>query len=256
MRVSPKVQSAVLEPIVEVQEDAAQDELPAGIVLALSTIPLPSGRKAGAILQEFPKRNDFILKTYQNLDLRDDVVAFFSLITHSNELAAVMLANANEFDIPPSMAFALCWEESRYNPFAINNKNRNASIDRGLFQLNNASFPNLSEDDFYNPSINAYYGMAHLRWCLDLGGSEIAALAMYNAGTTRVRSGGTPKDTLDYISRILGNQRKIEELFSLVFGSENLLRTEDENEQNLSENDPESELLARQTATLVKADGR
>jgi hypothetical protein len=36
---------------------------------------------------------------------------------------------------------------------------------------------------------------------------------MYNAGTGRVRSGGTPKMTLDYISRILDRERKIEELF-------------------------------------------
>jgi hypothetical protein len=250
LRVSPKVQPAAPEPLAEVQEDTAVEDCSAATVL-FTIISLPADRKAGAILQEFPKRNDFILETYQNIEIRDDIVGFFSLITHSEEIAAVVLTNANEFGIPPSLAFALCWEESRYNPFAVNIKNRNKSIDRGLFQLNNASFPNLSEDDFYNPGINAYYGMAHLRWCLDLGGSEVAALAMYNAGTTRVRSGGTPKNTLDYISRVLENQRKIEDLFSLVFGSENLLKPEDEYGQHPVEDETESELLPRQTATLA-----
>jgi hypothetical protein len=238
---------------VEIQEEAFEEELPDVSTLSMSVLPIPAGRQVGAILQEFPKRDDFILKTYQNLDLRNDVVEFFSHITNSQELAAIMLTNANEFGIPPSLAFALCWEESRYNPYAVNNKNRNTSIDRGLFQLNNASFPGLSEKDFYNPSINAYYGMSHLRWCLNFGGSEVAALAMYNAGTARVRNGGTPKNTLDYISRILDNQRKIEDLFSLVFGFEYILQPKGENEQYLIENEPERELLATQTATLVSS---
>jgi hypothetical protein len=250
-RIPPKVQPTASEPLVKVLEDTSEEDLPAGPPPFLSVIPRPAGKKAGAILQELPPKSDFILKTYQNLEIRDDVVEFFSIITHSKDLAAIMLTNANEFGIPPSLAFALCWEESCYNPLAVNSKNRNASIDRGLFQLNNVSFPKLSEDDFYNPSINAYYGMAHLRWCLDLGGSEVAALAMYNAGTTRVRSGGTPKNTLDYISRILDNQRKIEDLFSLVFGSENLLKTEDKDEENPADDGPENELLAGQITTLA-----
>jgi hypothetical protein len=36
---------------------------------------------------------------------------------------------------------------------------------------------------------------------------------MYNAGLNRVRAGSTPKRTLDYISRIINRQRKIDELF-------------------------------------------
>jgi hypothetical protein len=55
--------------------------------------------------------------------------------------------------------------------------------------------------------------MSHLRHCLDTGGTEIAALAMYNAGANRVRNTGTPKTTLDYISRILENRRRIESRF-------------------------------------------
>jgi hypothetical protein len=36
---------------------------------------------------------------------------------------------------------------------------------------------------------------------------------MYNAGTGRVRFQGTPKNTLDYIHRILERQRRIERAF-------------------------------------------
>jgi soluble lytic murein transglycosylase-like protein len=141
-------------------------------------------------------------------------VDFFAALTGSVELAAVVLANAEIFSIPPALAFSLCWEESRYNPQAVNRKNQNRSVDRGLFQLNSMSFPDLKDEDFFDPNTNARYGLSHLRWCLDTAGTEVAALAMYNAGVTRVRSSGTPHTTLDYISRILKRQRGIEESFT------------------------------------------
>jgi hypothetical protein len=49
--------------------------------------------------------------------------------------------------------------------------------------------------------------------CLDQASSEVAALAMYNAGLNRVRSGGAPERTLNYISRILRYKQGMEKLF-------------------------------------------
>jgi hypothetical protein len=171
-----------------------------------------------ALLSPPPEEDDPILGLYRNPGIRDKVVAFFAaLCGGSTEIAAVVLTNAAAFDIPPGLAFALCWEESQYNPRAINRENRDESIDRGLFQLNSRSFPNIAESDFFNPSINAWYGMGHLRLCLDTGGTEIAGLAMYNAGTGRVRNLGAPKKTLDYIHRILERSRRIEESFRAEF---------------------------------------
>jgi hypothetical protein len=163
---------------------------------------------------ESPSAYDSILESYRNNETREEVVDFFGGIIRSRELAALILAHADAFDISPSLAFALCWKESRFNPRAVNRKNRNESIDRGLFQLNSISFPKLTEEAFFDPQINSYYGMAHLRWCLDTGGSVVAGLAMYNAGTNRVNAGGTPKKTLDYVSGVLMIQAGIEELFA------------------------------------------
>ena len=103
--------------------------------------------------------------------------------------------------------------ETKDNPNAVNT-NSNTSIDRGLFQLNSNSFPNLTEADFYNPKTSAKYGLSHLRFCLDTAGNEIAALAMYNAGTKRVRSNGTPQMTLNYVSGIINYRNGLEELFT------------------------------------------
>jgi hypothetical protein len=176
-----------------------------------------------AFTHHFQEREDAILEAYRNEVQQQWVVAFFTGVlkpagffsgTTTAEMAAAILSNAAAFDISPSLAFALCWAESRFNPMAVNKANRDGSIDRGLFQLNNRTFPKLKEADFFNPSINSYYGMAHLRWCLDTGGSVVAGLAMYNAGTSRVKAEGAPKRTLDYVSYILEFQRKIEDTFA------------------------------------------
>jgi soluble lytic murein transglycosylase-like protein len=155
---------------------------------------------------------DPILAAYRNGD-KERVLAFFTALSGSSELAALILSNASQYDIGPALAFALCWEESRYYTRAVN-WNKNGSVDRGLFQLNSQTFPGLSVEDFFDPAINVRYAMAHLRWCLDKGGSELSALAMYNAGTNRVNHGGAPKVTLDYVSRIMDYRKGIEALFN------------------------------------------
>ena len=156
---------------------------------------------------------DPIQEMYREPEGREWVVCFFMELCDSREITEVILANADAFNISPALAFALSWEESRFNPKAVNRKNRDESIDRGLFQLNSRSFPNLEVQAFFDPRINARYGMGHLRYCLDAGGSELAALAIYNAGAGKVQNTGAPKTTLNYINRILENRRKIEARF-------------------------------------------
>ena len=165
-----------------------------------------------AMVLDFSERPNFILLLYRDPLCKEEVLAFFRKLSGSADIAAEILKSADAFNIKPALAFSLCAEESAYNPHALN-RNKNDTIDRGLFQLNSQTFPKLKVEDFYNPGINAWYGLAHLRWCLDTAGTELAGLAMYNAGSNRVSSIGTPKKTLDYVSRILMRQQKIEELF-------------------------------------------
>ena len=156
-------------------------------------------------------RSDAISGYYANLLYRETVISFFSSITKSREIAVAILDNSAEYSVPASLAFALAYEESQFHPRAIN---RNAeSIDRGLFQLNSKSFPNMTIEQFYDPALNARRGIAHLAYCLDEGGNEVAALAIYNAGFGRVSKGGTPRRTLDYISRITKYATNLESLF-------------------------------------------
>lgn len=154
---------------------------------------------------------DIITANYQDPLYKESVVSFFSSITKSRPIAQAILDNASAYSVPASLAFALAFEESQFNPRALN---RNAeSVDRGLFQLNSKSFPNMSVEQFYNPELNARKGIAHLAYCLKEGGNEVAALAIYNAGYGRVSRGGTPRKTLDYISRITKYASNLEALF-------------------------------------------
>jgi soluble lytic murein transglycosylase-like protein len=152
---------------------------------------------------------------------KKDVIWFYAHITGDEAITKIILEHASRNNIPAALAFALSREESRYQPRAVN-KNAN-SIDRGLFQLNNKAFPNLTERDFFNPATNAKNGLAHLSYCIDLSGNEIAALAMYNAGTTKVRNNNTPKRTLDYVSRILSYREGLERLFNQEVASNYLV---------------------------------
>jgi hypothetical protein len=181
------------------------------------------------------ERRDIIQEWYRRIETRTLVIDYFAEICPTREIAEIILIYSDLFDIPPALALALAWEESRLNPRAVNAKNKDGSTDRGLFQLNNKSFPRLEQHAFFSPDVNARHGMAHLRHCLDTGGTEIAALAMYNAGTGRVSSTGTPRSTLDYVSRILENRLKIENRFrerEILF-------------QRLKENIPETVAEAR-----------
>ena len=159
---------------------------------------------------------NLILAAYRDEEFREDVLAFFGNITGSREIAEVILSNSSVYNVPPALAFSLCAEESAFNPRAVN-RNKNETIDRGLFQLNSSSFPKLTMDEFFDPWENARYGISHLRWCLDAAGNEVSGLAMYNAGATRVRSAGTPKHTLDYVHRIFKRQDTIEDQFKAEY---------------------------------------
>jgi hypothetical protein len=157
-------------------------------------------------------REDEIAAYFRDPAMKARVLAFFTELTHSEGVAVAILANAERTGVPTSLAFALAYEESRFQPDAMNDNG--PSVDRGLFQLNSKSFPKLSRAEFYDPAVNARYGMDHLEWCLRSTGNEVAALAMYNAGMGRITGAGTPRVTLDYIYRVQKYQENIAALFA------------------------------------------
>jgi soluble lytic murein transglycosylase-like protein/Na+-transporting methylmalonyl-CoA/oxaloacetate decarboxylase gamma subunit len=165
--------------------------------------------KEAAPVQEKP---DAAFMLYRSHASKSAVEWFYTHLTGDSEVTLAILEYADKNDIPFSLAFSLAYAESRYKATAVH-KNENNSVDRGLFQLNSNSFPNLSEADYFNPRTSARYGMEHLRLCFDTAGNEVSALAMYNAGATKVRNDNTPRRTLNYIADILAYRDALDNLF-------------------------------------------
>jgi len=180
-----------------------------GLARSINLIALFSRR--GVVPRQLPPGEDIGLALYRNPKSQDRVKSFYAELTGSPELATTILKVANRQDVPLSLAFALAWKESNFSPTAVNFNG--GSVDRGLYQLNSLSFPNLTTDAFFDPRQNAQEGLSYLSECLKDGGNEIVGLAMYNAGMARVVENGTPRETLDYISTILNYQSAVEAQF-------------------------------------------
>jgi len=157
-----------------------------------------------------PGEEDLGLKYFQHPVLKKAVIEYFTEICGSGAIANTILVNAAENEISASLAFALAWKESNFQPTA-KNQNTNGSSDRGLFQLNSRYFKFQEEKDVYNFRVNTERGLKHLSYCLERGGSEVVALAMYNAGGSAVTNGNTPLRTLNYIQKILNYRDELEE---------------------------------------------
>jgi hypothetical protein len=170
-------------------------------------------RRGNLLSRPEPKRPDRFLELFGQPEFRKFVIGYFAEICGSAEVAEIILTHSEAYDLPPALTFALAWEESHFNPKAINSGNQDGSVDRGLFQLNNRSFPHLEPDEFFNPDINAHHGIRHLSTAIESVSSEFVGLAVYNAGLGRVKNGGTPMRTLIYISRIMENKKRIENHF-------------------------------------------
>ena len=138
---------------------------------------------------------------FNNPSTRASVVKFLEERIGKTEVAEALVEAADRYQVDPALVVALSWQESRFQATAAG-VNRNNTIDRGLMQLNSSTFTSLSEDDFYNPYLNADHGTSYLRQILDFSGNTVTALAMYNAGPGRVGSLGAPSITLEYVDRI------------------------------------------------------
>lgn len=163
--------------------------------------------------QNLDKVRDKGLALYRQSMAKSSVEWFYNKITGNKDVTNAILTEAEKNDIPLSLAFALAYTESKYKTEAVG-YNTNGTVDRGLFQLNSNSFPQLSEEEFFDPYTSAKYGMRHLKQCLKMAGNSVSALAMYNAGMGRVSSNKTPQTTLNYIGKIISYQNKLDELFT------------------------------------------
>jgi soluble lytic murein transglycosylase-like protein len=171
-------------------------------------------------------------KAFYDPDYASSVGAFLRRKVGSARISEILIEETRARDLPISLTIALAWAESGFDPLAVNRNE--ITVDRGLFQLNDRSFPDLREEDFFDPAVNARHGIAYLKYCLDRGTNEITALAMYNAGPRRVAERGAPQITLNYIDKILSYRNRLDEEFRESLGALAMLNGEDKSPKMLS----------------------
>jgi len=118
----------------------------------------------------------------------------------------VMAEAACDAGVPISLFDALIIQESRYNPVAVSPKGAT-----GLSQLMPASARVLGVRNIWDPRENMRGGARYLRSLLDEFGRFDLALAAYNAGAGRVRTGHqVPRiaETIHYVSGILTTMQR------------------------------------------------
>lgn len=112
-------------------------------------------------------------------------------------LCAISLA-ASIYGVPEWLLTEVAYVESRFNPTAIN-VNKNGSIDRGLYQINDVAHPDAPAWCIQG---SALYAAKYLKKLYNLTGSWYNALVCYNAGYGRWQR-GAPERAKRYARMIL-----------------------------------------------------
>jgi soluble lytic murein transglycosylase len=130
----------------------------------------------------------------------DDVIQELTLPLRHED---IIRQQAQEKDVDASLIAAVIYAESRFR-----DQTSHAGA-RGLMQITPATANEIERlsggttfklEDLADPDINIRYGTFYLRELLDLyDQNEVAALAAYNAGPTRVGEWGGAELTLDAI---------------------------------------------------------
>ena len=112
--------------------------------------------------------------------------------------------------VPVELAYALVYTESRFKTKATH-INKNGTVDRGVMQLNSSNKEYFSRKFWENKPYDSYnaleavpIGLSYLRQLYDELGSWHAAIAAYNCGPYRYRSGQVPLSTRRYVQKISG----------------------------------------------------
>lgn len=128
-----------------------------------------------------------------------------------NKNIRIIMEEALKQNVPVNLAIALAFGESSLNERVYNQNER--SIDRGLFQLNNKSYPFLTKDQFYDPIVNTKYGIAHLKEEFRKTGSYEVSLVNYNCGNiNRINVG-----TFEHVVRILNKEKELNEMLVTLY---------------------------------------
>lgn len=117
---------------------------------------------------------------------------------------------AKDAGVPIWIAARLCDAESGFNE-KCTSKNANGTIDHGLWQINSAYIAEFSwryndgkKLDPYNVEDSTRVALRYLARLYSATGSWEAAVASYNCGLTRYRTGSIPASTMAHVAKVFG----------------------------------------------------
>lgn len=200
------------------------------ILLLLSFIALPNelnqenSKEENFHIIEFykPHQNEILFKTRHEINEKNqsinniELMTFYSQYTNNWIISQEIIKRSIENEVPIHISFAIAWHESRFNPQAISQPNRDGSRDWGLFQLND-SYRNWTQNHFFDIKLNTEEGIRYYKWCYDQTGNIISALQAYNAGLSRVLANRAPSSTLRYVDSVLNYESMLDEEWNEVF---------------------------------------
>jgi hypothetical protein len=140
----------------------------------------------------------------------EDVYLFFDKITNNRNVTYNIITSALVFELPISIAFAVPFHESRFNPTLIGNNG--TSVDVGLNQLNNVANPEYTIDQLLDIKTNCRVAHGLLtKYYKQTGNNWIYSFLKYHRGNQIDELG------LVYANKILTKQLEYEELFNRDF---------------------------------------
>jgi len=154
------------------------------------------------------KAETALLTLYRDEQLRPVVVDYYASLTGDRSVALAILEACDDLGINPSLGFSLAWNESKFNPRAVNDNGN--TVDRGLFQLNSRTFPRLDKRTVFDPKLNAIRGLRFYKTALARLGSEEKALGYYNSGIGMVSDRALPRSTQAYVKKILADRDRMD----------------------------------------------
>ena len=155
-----------------------------------------------------PPASDAVLALYRDDHLKPLVLDYYSQLTQDREVALAILDACDQLSLNPSLGFSLAWNESHFNPKAVNYNP--TTTDRGLFQLNSRTFPGLGTKAVFNPKLNALHGLSYYKMALAKLGSEEKALGFYNSGIGLLTDRALPSVTQAYVKKILADRSRMD----------------------------------------------
>ena len=120
----------------------------------------------------------------------------------TQQIQQMIVAAANAYGVPPSIALGIASHESGFNPNATN-QNTNGTTDYGVMQLNSTTVQTLGVSNPLDPQQNIDAGVGLLAQYLNTyGGNVTDALQAYAAGPGSV--GSPSSSTSSFINYVTG----------------------------------------------------